>query len=49
MVEEGQPEPEFNRILDIVDPNRYERAYFVLYHLIFPATAMSPYKSTWLS
>jgi len=22
MVEEGQPEPEFNRILDIVDPNR---------------------------
>jgi spectrin alpha len=49
MVEEGQPEPEFNRILDIVDPNRYARAYFILYHLIFPATVMSLYKSTWLS
>lgn len=23
MVEEGQPEPEFQNILDIVDPNRY--------------------------
>ena len=27
MVEEGKPEPEFQNILDIVDPNRYNVSF----------------------